>query len=491
MNKDALERMISGTKAERVFLASESFGLFCLYYFSEYFKYPLADYHYDLFQDCEDLVNGIIREAVWIIYREGGKTTIEKLFHIWLITFKKRLYPNADAFDKENAERVLFDIAFELVNNKRFRADFGVLFSKEKSVNEIKQNRINNFITENGVRIEAHSTQESVRGRLHLSQRPDALSIDDFETNKTKTSEAYTKQVRDHITEAMAGLAPNGFILYCCNYLSEYGNVQWLINRAKNDKGIRIRNIPVILENGQPAWPAKYALTDEEAKRDGKVSIEDKQRQLGSLVFSYEMMNMPIDEMTAEFKKEFAQFQTEEYLKNINTSCYITIDSAVSEKESADFTGVTINRVSSENKWYINTYKLKYNSKDLIDHLFYLHKTYKPVFLGLEETTFTMAIYPFLQDEMRKRQIFFTVSPVKHKGIQKELRIRGLIPRWESKSIFLVGDNSELLDEMRTFPNGQHDDVLDSLSMQLQQARPPYTVRPPLRSESLETNPAI
>jgi phage terminase large subunit-like protein len=489
--RNGLEKMISGSKAERTFLAENSFGLFCLYYYQDYFQYSLTDYHYDLIQDCEDLINGLIREVVWIIYREGGKTTFEKLFIIWCLTFKKRLYPNVDAFERENSERILFDVAFELVNNKRYRADFGVLFSKEKSIDEIKQNRINNFVCENGVRVEAHSTQESVRGRLHLAQRPDLLTIDDFETNKTKSSEAYTKQINDHITEAMAGMAPNGCILYCCNYLSEYGNVQWLINRAKEDKNIRVRNIPVMTDN-QPTWASKYALTDEEAQKTGKVSIEDKQRQLGSLVFSYEMMNKPIDEMTAEFKKEFAQFQTEEYLKHIETSCFITIDSAVSEKESADFTGVTINRVSSENKWYINTYRLKYNSKDLIDHLFYLNKTYKPTFLGLEETTFTMAIQPFLQEEMRKRQIFFTVTPVKHKGIQKELRIRGLIPRWESKSIFLVGDNLELLDEMRVFPNGQHDDCLDSLSMQLQQARPPHRKPMQLRdAEDKENNPAI
>ena len=472
--------MIEGTKQERVFLAEHSFGLFCLYYFQEYFKYPLADYHYELFKDCEDLIEGKIRELVWIIYREGGKTTLEKLFIIWCITFKKRLYPNIDAFDKENAERILFDIAFEFVNNKRYRADFGVMFSKEKSVNEIKQNRINNFITENGVRVEAHSTQESVRGRLHLSQRPDLLTLDDFETNKTKGSEAYTKQVRDHITEAMAGLAPNGVILYCCNYLSEYANVQWLIDRAKNDKGIRVRNIPVILENGKPAWESKYALTDEEAKETGKVSIEDKQRQLGSLVFSYEMMNKPIDEAMAEFKLTYAQYTTEKEVENKETSCYITIDSAVSEKESADFTGVTINRVDKENKWNVSSYRLKVNSKELIDHLFYLSKTYNPQYLGLEETTFTMAIQPFIQEEMRKRQHFFTITPVKHKGVNKELRIRGLIPRWENKSIFLIGDNLELKDEMRTFPNGQHDDVLDSLSMQLHIAKPPYQKRYPL-----------
>lgn len=487
---EALDKMISGSQDERRFLASNSFALFAIYYFKEYFTYSLAPYHYNFFDDCQDLVNGEIREVAWIAFRESGKTSIAKLFVIWLVATQKRKYINIDSFDKENAERILFDCAYEMVNNKRLQNDFGILFSKERGIQDIKQNRINNFVCENGVRVEAHSTQESVRGRLHLNQRPDALILDDIETNKTKDSQAYTKQVADHVSEAMAGLSTNGFMLYLGNYITEYGNINQIFERAKNDKGIRVRNIPIMVE-GRPTWESKYAITDEEAVKTGKVSIEDKQRQLGSLVFSYEMMNKPIDEMTAEFKKEFVQFQTEAYLKNIDTNCYITIDSAVSEKDSADFTGVTINRVSSENKWYVCTYRLKYNSKDLIDHLFYLHKTYKPTFIGLEETTFTMAIQPFIQDEMRKRQIFFSVTPIKHKGIQKELRIRGLIPRWESKSIFLVGDNGDLLDEMRVFPKGQFDDVLDSLSMQLSFARPPN--RKPIypQEESKEINPAI
>lgn len=490
MKKEALQRMFDGSPQERKFLAENSFGLFCLYYFSDYFKYALADYHYDFFQDCHDLADGEIKEVAWIAFRESGKTSIAKLFVIWLIATQKRNYLNIDSFDKENAERILFDVAFEMVNNKRLRQDFGVLFSKERSISDIKQNRINNFVCENGVRVEAHSTQESVRGRLHLNQRPDCLILDDIETNKTKESQAYTKQVADHISEAMAGMSPDGFMLYLGNYLTEYGNIANLFKRAKTNDNIRVRNIPLIVA-GKPAWGAKYALTDAEAKEAGKVSIEDKQRQLGSLVFSYEMMNQPIDEMSAEFKKEYAQFETMEKVKELNTRCYVTIDSAVSEKDSADFTGVTINWVSTENKWYVKTYRLKVNSKDLIDHLFYLKKTYNPMFIGLEETTFTMAIQPFLEEEMRKRNEFFVVTPVKQKGVNKELRIRGLIPRWENRSVFLVGDNTELLDEMRTFPRGQNDDVLDSFASQVNIAKAPFRKVYAPSEDREETNPAI
>jgi phage terminase large subunit-like protein len=489
LNKEALQRMISGTQIERKFLAENSFGLFCIYYFQEYFKYPLAEYHYDFAQDAEDLTEGKIREVVWIAFRESAKTTFAKLFIIWLIATNKKRYINVDSFDKENAERILFDVAYEMVNNKRMQSDFGVLFSKERSITDIKQNKINNFVCENGIRVEAHSTQESVRGRIHLNQRPDFLILDDFETNKTKDSEAYTKQVKDHITEAMAGMSPDGCILYLGNYITEYGNVNWLLERAKTDPKIRVRNIPVVI-NGKPAWEGKYALTDIEAEETGKVSIEDKQRQLGSLVFSYEMMNQPIDESMAEFKKQHIHSITEEEVLQKETLCYITIDSAVSKKDEADFTGITINRVDINNKWYIHAYRLKVNSKELIDHLFYLNKTYSPKVIGLEKTTFTLAIQPFLEEEMRKQQVFFSVTPLEHKLQNKEARIRGLIPRWESNSIFLVGTNTDLIDEMRTFPRGQHDDILDSFAYQLQHASPPF-YRPIFDIEKEETNEAI
>lgn len=475
MTKQALKKVIEGTPEERRFLCEKSFLLFAIYYFKQYFSYPIADYHRDFSNDIHDLDEGKIREVAWIAFRESGKTSFAKIFIVWLIAYNKRRYINVDSFDRENAERILFDVAFEMVNNNALKSDFGTLFSKERSINEIKQNRINNFVTENGIRVEAHSTQESVRGRLHLNQRPDCLICDDIETNKTKDSEAYTKQVKDHVTEAMAGMSPNSFILYLGNYITEYGNIAWLMDRAKTDDKIRVRNIPVLVD-GIPSWPSKYAITDEEAKQTGKVSIEDKQRQLGSLVFSYEMMNQPIDDSISEFKREYAQEYQEEELRHINTNTYITIDTAISEKTSADSTGITINRVSSENKWYITSYKIKVNPKGLIDHLFYLQDTYQPILFGIEKTTFTMGVKPFLDDEMRNRNKFLNIRELTHTTTSKETRIRALIPRWESKSVFLVGNCNDLLDEMRVFPRGNHDDVLDSLAMQEEVAEKPINM---------------
>lgn len=474
ITKEALAKCLNGTREERVFLCEQSFLLFCVVYFNDYFKYAFAPFHHDMGDDIEDLLSGKIRECLWVMFRESAKTTFAKILIIYLICYGKRKYINTDSFDSENSERILFDVAFELVNNARLRADFGALFQRAKGLEEIKQNRIDNFITENGVRVEAHSTQESMRGRIHLDQRPDFLLIDDFETNKTKDSAAYTKQVAQHLSEAVAGMAPNGVILYLGNYITEYGNIQALMERAKNDHRLRVRNVPVMVD-GVPTWPAKYALTDVEAEKTGKVSIEDRQRQLGSLVFNYEMMNTPIDDKIAEFKKEWIQRADESLVQQLDTLTFITIDPNAGSKDvNADDIGITINRVSTENKWYLTAYKLHVDSAELIKHIFYLQETYNPEVIGIEETVFTLAIKPFLDEEMRKRNKFFTITPLKHNGTKKETRIRGLQPKYESRSVFHVGDCSALEEQMRVFPRGIKDDVLDSTAYQLQIAYKPH-----------------
>ena len=472
-NVVALDKCVSGTIAERRYLCERSFMLFAIYYFSDYFKYAFAPFHYEMAEDLHDLEACRIRECAWIEFRESAKTTFAKIFILWLIAFKKRAYINTDSFDSENSERMLFDVVFELSNNARIKNDFGILYRRSKALEEIKQNRINNFVTENGIRVEAHTTQESMRGRLHLNQRPDCLIIDDFENNKTRDSQAYTKQVEKHISEALGGMASNGFVLYLGNYITEYGNVQALMERAKKDTGLRIRNVPVLDASGAPTWKAKYALTTIEAKAKGKVSIEDKIAQLGSQVFSYEMMNQPIDENLAEFKKEWIQRASVEDVERMECLTFVSIDPAASKKNEADYTGIVVNKVNRDNKWHIRAYRLKVNSAELIDHIFYLWNQYKPETMSMEETVYTLAVKPFLEEEMRRRNVFFSIVPLKHGGTKKETRVRGLIPRYESKSIYHVGDCTDLEREMITFPRGMNDDVLDALAYQEQIAYKP------------------
>ena len=475
LNLEALRKVKEGTPEERRYLCGKDFSLFMVYYFIDYHKYDFADFHFDFFDDIHKLMEGDLREAAWIAFRESAKTSIAKIFVAWLICYGKRRYINVDSFDKENAERTLFDVVVELQTNPRIRIDFGELYNAKRDSDEVTQKRVSNFITTNKVRVEAHSTQESVRGRIHGHQRPDFLLIDDFETNKTKDSKAYTEQVISHISEFQAGLDSNAVVLYLGNYITEHGSVASIMERAKGDHRLRVRNIPAIDPvSGKPTWGAKYALTDIEATATGKVSLEDKRRMLGSQAFKAEMLNQPIDEESQEFFKKWFKYKTRAEVDALDTRKFATIDTAFSKAADSDNTGVTKNYVTENNDWHISARKYRINPKGLIDIIFILHEEgFEKI--GIEETAYSQAIEPFFQDECTKRNKFPYVVPMKHGGIQKETRIRGLIPRYEQGKVWhITGECDDLEGELLRFPRSLHDDVCDSEAYQLKIAEPPY-----------------
>jgi phage terminase large subunit-like protein len=467
INKEALELVINGSGAERIYLCEKSFPLFFIYYFCDYIKSPFAPFHYDFFQDLADLQSDVIREVAWIAFRESAKTSIAKAFVLYCIAYKKFNYINVDSFDKENSERLLFDVVIEMQTNRRVKADFGELFTKRNDEEAKTQKRVNNFVCNNGVRVEAHSTQESVRGRIHGHQRPDLLLLDDFETNKTKDSKAYTEQVISHINEFKSGLDGRAKIIYLGNYITEFGSIQTLIERSKTDPRLRIRMISAI-EGNQPTWPSKYCLTDEDAQRTGLISLEDKRRQLGSAVFSVEMLNQPIDEESQEFFQRWFKKKPREFLATKQFRKFVSIDTAMSKSDSADFTGIIKNHVDELNNWFIQAKKYKINPRELINLIFKFHEEgYEKI--GVEETVYLDAIKPFIDEEMAKRNKYPRIIPLKHHGIKKEQRIRGLIPKYEAGQIYHIeGECLELEEELVRFPKAPHDDLSDAMAYQIQ-----------------------
>ena len=148
----------------------------------------------------------------------------------------------------------------------------------------------------------------------------------------------------------------------------------------------------------------------------------------------------------------------------------------MSKKKNSDSTGVTINWVDDENVWYLKSYKVKVDPTELIQLIFDLHSAYKPNAIGLEETTMTQAIDPFLTVEMAKKNIFPNVVPLKHGGVNKETRIRGLLPRYDRGHIYHIkGLCGDLEAELTRFPASSHDDVMDSLAYQVHLATAPNT----------------
>ena len=95
-------------------------------------------------------------------------------------------------------------------------------------------------------------------------------------------------------------------------------------------------------------------------------------------------------------------------------------------------------------------------------------KDYRPAAVGIEKGSLFNAIQPYLEDEMRRLNVYPQIQPVTHGGQKKTERITwALQGRFEKGRITLkeADWNRKFVDQLLDFPNPMaHDDLLDALA---------------------------
>lgn len=213
---------------------------------------------------------------------------------------------------------------------------------------------------------------------------------------------------------------------------------------------------------GDALWPDRYPLSE----------LADIEKSLGPYEWSALYQANPVDDTSREFKREWFKYITREELQKKQTRKFATIDTNLKKADDSDFTGVTKNYVDVNNNWYISSQRYRVDSKEILNLIFQLHEEGFEI-IGVEEGAFTYVVEPFLREEMRIRNKFPNVVPLKHQQTMKEVRIRGLQPVYASGRIYhIIGECADLETELLTFPKGAYDDCADSEAYQIDVAQP-------------------
>jgi hypothetical protein len=234
------------------------------------------------------------------------------------------------------------------------------------------------------------------------------------------------------------------------------------------DKWLRIKFPAIATEDeefrkkGEALWPGKFSIA----------KLRTTENTLGPYEFSALYQANPITSEHQEFKETWYRSRSWDEVEALDTRKFATIDPGGKEEEN-DYSGIVRNYVDKQNKWNIKAMQVHFDSKELMNYVFLLHEEdFEKI--AIEETVYLKAIKPFFDDECRRRNKFPNVIPIKQPTVQKEVRIRGLIPRYATGSIFHIdGECRDLENELQVFPKGAHDDVIDSLAMQNEIAESP------------------
>ena len=274
------------------------------------------------------------------------------------------------------------------------------------------------------------------------------------------------KQWSWFISTLFTRLEPNGKVILVLTrwHLDDLAG-KIIANEELRDK-TKIIKFPAIAisdekfrKSGEALWEERYSLSE----------LKSIKATLGIYEWSALYQQHPVLTENQEFRKEWVKYRNSKELDLQDTRKFLTIDTAVSKRDEADNTGFCDNSVDQYDNWNFRAWHMKIDPKELIDLLFILHEKRSYEKIGIEKTVYLSAIKPFLYAEMTKRKRYLPIVELEHKQIQKEIRIRALIPRYAAGKIYhLESECSDLEEEMFTFPKGIHDDVLDASAYQVQ-----------------------
>jgi predicted phage terminase large subunit-like protein len=217
-----------------------------------------------------------------------------------------------------------------------------------------------------------------------------------------------------------------------------------------------------------PLWPESFPLEE----------IEKKRKESNDYVFSCQFMNDPVDPATAIFKIEkVKQVKKQDLPETLNI--FTTIDPAISEKATADYSVILTAGVDKDwNIYILDIERMHVKPDELIDKMISTYLRYKPFHISFEDVQFQKAVVYFFRSVCKQRNLNIPVKLLKRDTRESKFqRICALQPKVEFGELYVVEDcrnKSELLEEMRRYPKSRHDDILDALADVLRIGFPPY-----------------
>lgn len=403
-------------------------------------------------------------------FRESAKSSyVLRAYPLHCLVYpkKKNDYIVLIMANQRAASKKLKEISEEYTSNELF--NLNLVKEKERSEKAFEVVVTDGNGEDISVRIEAYGKGASIRGLNSRDRRPSIIIVDDPQDMSDSLSDTIQQNDYDWFLSDVIFLGRKTRIFFIGNNLGEKCLIEQVISN-KELLGFDAVRIPIINEEGKSNWEEMYPIEEVEAERE-------RWRELGKLdIWEREKLCIAISPDRQLFKKENFMYYDPKALRLEDCSIFTAVDLAISEKESADFTAICTVAVNGDNHWFILDIDYgRYDPSKTIDAIFNQVQKYHPIYVGVEKVAYQAAVKHFLEKEMPKRNIWFTVKDLMAQN-KKELRISNLQPRFKAHTVwFPMGANflTELESELLSFPKGLHDDLADALAYIDQIAIPP------------------
>jgi predicted phage terminase large subunit-like protein len=295
----------------------------------------------------------------------------------------------------------------------------------------------------------------------------DLIIIDDPHSEQTAMSASGFDDAWDWYTGGpRQRLQPGGSIVLVQTRWSEKDMTGQLLRAMAKDPLAdqwEIVELPAIFEDDTPCWPEFWSLEDLNAVR---ASIPLNK-------WNAQYQQNPTGEESAIIKREWWRLWEKDEVPNLH---YViqSYDTAFSKRETADYSAITTwgvfypNESGTPGLILLDSKKGRWDFPQLKQLAFDEYKFWDPDTVIVE----AKASGTPLTQEMRQMGIP-VVNFTPSRGNDKITRVHSVSPLFEAGMVWCPDTTfaEELVEEVAAFPNGEHDDLVDSMTQALMRYR--------------------
>lgn len=282
------------------------------------------------------------------------------------------------------------------------------------------------------------------------------LLIDDpLKGRKEAESEVMRQGLKDWYTSvAYTRLMPGGAIIIIQTRWHEDDLAGW-VSREHPHEGWEVLNLPAIDDNDQPLWPEQYPLE----------TLLNIKRTIGSRDWEALYQQRPAASEGEIFKREWWRSYKElPKLKWIMQSW----DTAYKKGAENDYSVCTTWGVSETGYHLIDLWKGKVEFPELKRTARNLAAKWNPRAILIEDKASGQSLIQELKTNSKLNIIAVSIDS------DKQTRAYAVTPFIEAGNVYLPEETEwvqDFIDECAVFPNGVHDDSVDSMTMFLNYVR--------------------
>ena len=229
-------------------------------------------------------------------------------------------------------------------------------------------------------------------------------------------------------------------------------------------------------EETDEEWRSWHFTTKDNETIDPK-EIEAAERTLSSFAFKQEYLSSFDNAGQEVFKEDWIKYAPEpaygSYVIAIDLAGFEDVSkNAGAAKKRLDESAISIVKVEDNGNWWIkDIIHGRWDIRETASRILMAVRDHQPIAVGIERGALKNAVQPYLNDLMRKNNVYCHITDLTHGNKKKTDRVVwSLQGRFEHGRITLndkldKSDWKEFIDQFLMFPTaGVHDDLIDSLS---------------------------